>query len=136
MSNHCSNYSKFNRIIKNIQDEITEIKNNNSSKFVNPIIHGNIIPTKNKTYNLGSITKKFKELYLSGNSIHLGNKLILKNKNNNLEVISKSNIINVTSQQNSIINLENNVSTNITNIEINSSEIDDLNLVYQIILLI
>ena len=44
-------------------------------------VSGNIIPDTTETYDLGSPTKKFKELYLSGNSIYLGNNLILFNDN-------------------------------------------------------
>jgi hypothetical protein len=35
-------------------------------------VSGNILPSANVTYNLGSPTQKFKDLYLSGNSIILG----------------------------------------------------------------
>lgn len=34
---------------------------------------GDILPDANETYNLGSSTRKFKDLYLSGNTIVLGN---------------------------------------------------------------
>jgi len=36
-------------------------------------ITGNIIPTANVTYSLGSSAYRFKDLYLSGNTIYLGN---------------------------------------------------------------
>jgi len=38
----------------------------------NNIISGNILPKANVTYNLGSPTLSWKDLYLSGNTIHLG----------------------------------------------------------------
>ena len=34
-------------------------------------VHGNLIPTESRTYDLGSRTKKFRSLYLSGNTIDL-----------------------------------------------------------------
>lgn len=36
-------------------------------------VTGNIIPSANVTYNLGSSAYRFKDLYLSGNTIYLGN---------------------------------------------------------------
>ena len=39
-------------------------------------ISGNLIPSTDSTYNLGSPTNKFKEIYLSGNTINLGNLLL------------------------------------------------------------
>ena len=42
-------------------------------------VSGDIIPTTDLIYDLGSPTKRFKDLYLSGNSIYLGNNLILFN---------------------------------------------------------
>ena len=46
---------------------------------------GNIVPTANVTYDLGSPTNFWNELYLSGNSIYLGD-VILKSNNGNLRV--------------------------------------------------
>jgi len=42
-------------------------------------IHGNILPQSNVTYSLGSTTQRFKDLWLSGNTIYLGNALISAN---------------------------------------------------------
>jgi hypothetical protein len=49
-------------------------------------VTGNIIPSANITYDLGSSTKKFKDLYLSGATIHLGD-TDLKSENNSLKVL-------------------------------------------------
>ena len=49
-------------------------------------IKGNIYPETNITYDLGTNNKRFKDLYLSGNSINLDNLLISKNSSNNLEI--------------------------------------------------
>ena len=58
----------------------------NDSAEINVIIQnklgnvsGNIIPDTDSAYDLGSPTNKFKDLYLSGNSIYLGDNLILRN---------------------------------------------------------
>ena len=42
-------------------------------------IHGNIIPQANVTYNLGTPTLRWKDLYLAGNTIQLGNATISAN---------------------------------------------------------
>jgi hypothetical protein len=52
----------------------------------------NIVPSSNLTYDLGTSTKRWKDLYLSGNTIHLGTfkvqanstNLAFKNQNNQL----------------------------------------------------
>ena len=38
------------------------------------IIHANIVPSSNEVYSLGSVTKKIKDLYLSSNSLWIGDK--------------------------------------------------------------
>jgi hypothetical protein len=48
----------------------------------NVYITGNITPTSNVAFNLGSDTNRFNELFLAGSSIYLGN-LILKNTTGN-----------------------------------------------------
>lgn len=45
-------------------------------------IDSDLIPSVDITYNLGSPTKKWKDLYLSGSSIHLGNDVISTNGTN------------------------------------------------------
>jgi hypothetical protein len=42
-------------------------------------IHGNIVPQSNVTYTLGTSALRWKDLYLSGNSIYLGNATISAN---------------------------------------------------------
>jgi hypothetical protein len=49
-------------------------------------IKGNIYPETDITYDLGTSNNRFKDLYLSGNSINLDNLLISKNVSNNLEI--------------------------------------------------
>lgn len=40
------------------------------------IVNGHLLPTANDTFDLGSPTSQFKDLYLSGNSLHLGSTVI------------------------------------------------------------
>ena len=62
------------------------IKVGNDSAEINTIIQnklgnvsGNIVPDTDSAYDIGSPTNKFRDLYLSGNSIYLGDNLILRN---------------------------------------------------------
>ena len=54
-------------------------------------ISGDIIPAINSNFNLGSSNYKWKDLYLSGNSIYLDNLIISKNSSNNLEIRDSDN---------------------------------------------
>jgi len=49
----------------------------------------NIVPATNGVYNLGSSTKRFKDLWLSGTTLHLGN-ISLSDSNGNLQITSTS----------------------------------------------
>ena len=48
-------------------------------------VAGNIIPTTDVTYDLGSTTKRFKDIFLSGSTIDLGGTLISKDVSGNIE---------------------------------------------------
>jgi hypothetical protein len=54
-------------------------------------ISGDIIPAINSNFNLGSSNYKWKDLYLSGNSIYLDNLIISKNSSNNIEIRDSDN---------------------------------------------
>jgi hypothetical protein len=70
-------------------------------------IDGNILPKISNVSNLGSDTYKWKDLYLSGNSIFLDNLVISKNYNSNLEIKD---------------NLGNYKNININTVELNNSD--------------
>jgi len=53
-------------------DSTTLVDAVNSSINLNGTVKGDIIPDANITYDIGSATKRFKDLYLSGNTINLG----------------------------------------------------------------
>lgn len=42
----------------------------------NTTIQGNVLPSQTNTYDLGSSSSRFKDLYLSGNTLYIGNKTI------------------------------------------------------------
>ena len=58
----------------------------NFSKQGNMTINGDIVPGSNSFYNLGSSSNKWKDLYLSGNSIFLDNTVISSDTSSNLSI--------------------------------------------------
>lgn len=65
-------------------DDSTVIIDAVSSKVnLDGTIKGNIIPDVDVTYDLGSSTKRFKDLYLSGSTIHLGTSTLSVDANGN-----------------------------------------------------
>ena len=59
---------------------------NVSERLLN--LDSNIIPAQNEVYNLGSPTRKFKDLYLSGFTINLGNTVLSSGQNGALSLDS------------------------------------------------
>jgi hypothetical protein len=74
------------RVNANIASKSTDdISEGNNLYFTNARVQaklaavtGNIIPTTNEAYDLGSSTKRFKDLYLSGNTLNLGDQTMSK----------------------------------------------------------
>lgn len=65
-------------------------------------ISSNIIPTSNITYDLGTPTKRWKDLYLSNSTIHLGDTAFSADANGNIilgNITLDSNLGNVTTSQ-------------------------------------
>lgn len=63
-------------------------------------VSGNIVPDTDVTYDLGSATNRFRDLYLSGNSINLGG-IVLSNASGTLEVTDgSSNIVPISLDSN------------------------------------
>jgi hypothetical protein len=53
----------------------------------NVTILGNVIPATNITYDLGSATNRWRDLYLSGNTININGLLLSKNNDGNLQLL-------------------------------------------------
>jgi hypothetical protein len=81
-----------------------KIADGNSNRFIvndrynrdltlgNLTIVGNIVPSQNVTYNLGSPELRWKEIYLAGNTIHLNNTIISSDpKTNGLIITNETN---------------------------------------------
>ena len=54
-------------------------------------IEGNIVPTANVTYDLGTSSSRFKDLYLSGNTINLGTTAISVTSDNEIDFSDSAN---------------------------------------------
>ena len=105
-------------VIKQIEtnQNVAEFYNNTNPSLIidnigNTIFGGNLIPNSNENYNLGSETQKWKDLFLSGKTIHLDDLVISKNSLNNLEIKDKlNNFINLDLNQIKLNNKDANVS--------------------------
>ena len=60
---------------------------------INSTVTGNLVPTTAGTYNLGSSAAPYKELYVSGSSLHLGN-LVLKEVDTMVEIFRADGVTN------------------------------------------
>ena len=85
--------------------------NANVVTLLNTGLAGNVIPAANVTYNLGSNTKRWNDLYLSGNTIYLGN-AALSSANGAFQVNGSNVILNTGTE--SIITTGNIIANNIT----------------------
>jgi len=56
-------------------------------------IAGNVLPIANESYDLGSPTQRWKDLYLSGSTIDLGGTLITRNTNGNIEFLDSGSLM-------------------------------------------
>jgi hypothetical protein len=59
-------------VYTNAQPNITSVGTLSSLRVTANITSGNVIPNANVTYNLGSPTNRWKDLYLSGTTIYIG----------------------------------------------------------------
>jgi hypothetical protein len=82
-----SNTIGFNNGVFSIKDSA------NSNAVISAVVNSSnmsivshLIPTQNEAYDLGSSAYRFKDLYLSGNTIDLGGLKLKKDSNNNLEI--------------------------------------------------
>ena len=53
-------------------------------------ISGNLLPTQNITHDIGSSTKRWRDIYLSGNTIDLGGTLIQKEESGGIKIADSS----------------------------------------------
>ena len=96
-------YTYIDTVAKKSVETTIDDKMNNTGDITTSNINvmGNIIPTSNEQFDLGSIDKRWRDLYLSGNTINMGGSKIsldtesegfsFKNQNNELiEVITSS----------------------------------------------
>ncbi len=68
------------QFLNNVDMNQNNITNANSIKITGDLVSGTHAPLTDETYDLGSLDKKWKDLYMSGSSIYLGtNKLSVTN---------------------------------------------------------
>ena len=74
-------------IASNMNTAVFRIANNGNVNMNGSMtIKGDIIPSSNVAYNLGSVENKWKDLYLSGNSIYLNNTVISSDSGSDLNI--------------------------------------------------
>ena len=122
-SNISANYISANDIFAN------DISANNLA------LSGDIIPTQNEVYDLGSAEFKFKDLYLSGNTINLGdtkisssatdNSLSIKDSSGNLKAIQASEIELRDPSTNKKIRIKTNANNKISFVGVNDSGVEE-----------
>ena len=71
--------------------DFTYNKTTNTLTVPDVSITGNIVPTANVTYDLGTSSNRFKDLYLSGNTINLGTTSISINADNEVDFTDSAN---------------------------------------------
>jgi hypothetical protein len=74
----------------NINLDFDSAQNKYTFGFDNTAFTGSLIPASNEAYDLGSATKRFRDIYLSGNTIGLGT-LSLKDSGGDLIVVDSQN---------------------------------------------
>ena len=75
----------------NVLNKIARFNSEAINLETNTVVGGNILPSSNITYDLGSSLSKWRDLYLSGSTIYLNNTLISSDSNTNGIVVTNSN---------------------------------------------
>ena len=134
--NRCSKNNRGNNLVNHFNERINKLEN---KELDLNNISSNIIPDLDQTYNLGSEEKKFKDLYLSGNTLYLGS-IQLKENGGTLEVKDSNgqNALDLTTieeqvnkNNEDITILNNNVQNFNKNIEVTNELLVTGNLCYQ-----
>jgi len=105
-------------VTENLSVDGTTIFNNTVDINGNLNISGHIIPKLNETFDLGSTSAKFKDLYLSGETIHLGE----------TKISASEDSLSVNKLNTTTISCQNNIAcTGNTNIQGNLNVIGNIN---------
>jgi hypothetical protein len=73
-------------------EAITEGRLDSARLPLEPEITGNLTPSANVTYSLGNLTHRWKDLYLAGNTLYLGNAVISENGGGGIDLIGESKV--------------------------------------------
>jgi len=136
-----SNFETYIGIAKNnIVEKIARFNSRDINLNKNVIVAGDIIPTSNLAYNLGNPDYKWKDLYLSGSTIFLGETivssdkdqgtLVIKNSSNEIApvVTSKIKMISSGTSSNYSVLTSTDYGINLTFFDKNDNEINHLDL--------
>jgi alpha-tubulin suppressor-like RCC1 family protein len=86
-----SNFEAYIGIAKdNMLQKIARFNNTDINLNANVIVTGNVVPTSNLTYNLGTPDFKWKDLYLSGSTIYLGETVLSSDKESGTLTVKNS----------------------------------------------
>ena len=75
----------------NVPTDISELGDTSNILFDTSSISANLIPSSNVTYDLGSESNRWKDLYLSGQTINLGGTKIQQSDNGEVRFLSANN---------------------------------------------
>ena len=114
----CSISNGGKNLVNNFNQRIKQLEN---EKINLTDIESSIIPSENEVYDLGSSDKRFKELFISGNTIKLGS-LELKDNEGTLEVTDSNNqnALDLTTIENNVNENSENINIIINNLNINN----------------
>jgi hypothetical protein len=70
----------------------TKANASHTHSIANVVVDGSIIPDTDVAYDLGSDTKRFKDLFLSGNSIHIGGAVLSANVDGSIALPAGSKV--------------------------------------------
>ena len=117
----CSISNGGKNLVNNFNQRIKKLEN---EKINLTDIESSIIPSENEVYDLGSSDKRFKELFISGNTLKLGS-LELKDNAGTLKVTDSNNqnALDLTTIENNVNENSENINNldNILNIDISSN---------------
>jgi alpha-tubulin suppressor-like RCC1 family protein len=140
-ANSASNFEAYIGIAKNnIIEKLARFNNTSIDLNTNVVVTGNVVPSSNITYNLGTPEYKWKDLYLSGSTIYLGGTILssdpstgslsIKNDSNEIApmITSKLKLLSSGTTSNYSVFTSTDYGINLTFFDENNNEINHLDL--------
>lgn len=57
------------------------------------LVNGSLVPDSNVEYDLGSLTNRWRDLYLSGSTIHIGETSITRSEDGSVSILDQNNVV-------------------------------------------